>query len=216
MLKKIITDIDITIAFRRPAWAAETDTTNYAPITANPIQAIDTENLRIINVAPTSAPNGASKKAYVDAAIAASITGLQAVSAAPSAALAAQLQSEKNVINMGISFWKRGSTPSPQGLGWSLGFVISNKDSIILLRDLLTNPLPGAAKFVRWSESNTRKDFLARPGCREAYLPELHERVVDAVTGLWSQAQGLRYSVTIELQRWLREARGALSAGGVA
>jgi hypothetical protein len=106
-----------------------------------------------------------------------------------------------------------------------------DKDSIILLRDFLTNPLADyaqqisvvmngyfgeMAKFIRWNESKTRQDFLARPGCREAYLPELHERVVDAVTGPWSQAQGLRYSVTIELQRWLREARGALSVGGAA
>ena len=106
-----------------------------------------------------------------------------------------------------------------------------DKDSIILLRDFLGNPLAEYAeeivvtlngyfgekqKFIRWNESKTRKDFLTRPGCRETYLPELHERVVDAVTGPWSKAENLKYSVTLELQRWLREARGALSAGGVA
>jgi hypothetical protein len=103
------------------------------------------------------------------------------------------------------------------------------KDSIILLMEFLKNPLSDHAeeiivclngffgeqkKFYRWNDSKTRKEFLARKGCREIYLPELHERVVDSVAGPFSLAfEELRYSERTELQRWLKQAHAAVMGG---
>jgi hypothetical protein len=99
------------------------------------------------------------------------------------------------------------------------------KDSVALLKEFLNSPLSDLAeemvvilngffgdqrKFVRWSDSKTRKEFLARPGAREAFLPELHERVVDSITGPFSMAEGLKYSEKTELERWMREAHAAV------
>ena len=102
------------------------------------------------------------------------------------------------------------------------------KDSIILLKEFLNSPLSDLSqeivviqngffgdqrKFVRWSDSKTRKKFLARPGAREAFLPELHERVVDSITGPFSMAEGLKYSEKTELERWIRAAHAAVLGG---
>jgi len=102
------------------------------------------------------------------------------------------------------------------------------KDSIILLKEFLSSPLSDLAqkivviqngffgeqrKFVRWIDSKTRKEFLSRPGAREAFLPELHERVVDSITGPFSMAEGLKYSEKTELERWTREAYAAVLGG---
>lgn len=99
------------------------------------------------------------------------------------------------------------------------------KDSLILLKEFLATPLSDLAKeivavvngffgdqkkFHRWNSSKTRTEFLARPSAREVYLPELHERVVDAVSGPFSLAEGLRYSEKTELERWIREAHSAI------
>lgn len=93
------------------------------------------------------------------------------------------------------------------------------KDSVILLREFMNTPLMKKAwhcnvimngffgekeKFNRWLDSKTRADFLMHFGAAESYLPELHHRVIDAVQGPFSQAQDLKYSVRIELERWVK------------
>lgn len=93
------------------------------------------------------------------------------------------------------------------------------KDSVILLREFMATPLMKQAwhvnvimngffgekdKFNRWLDSKTRADFLMHFGAAESYLPELHHRVIDAVTGPFSQATDLKYSVQIELERWIK------------
>ena len=95
------------------------------------------------------------------------------------------------------------------------------KDSIILLKEFLHSPLSSLAsemvvikngffgeekKFTRWDESKTRKEFLSRKGAKEVFLPELHDRVVDAVVGPYSFCTGLRYSERAELDRWIQVA----------
>ncbi|MFO7813627.1 MAG: hypothetical protein R6V21_11710, partial [Pelovirga sp.] len=92
------------------------------------------------------------------------------------------------------------------------------KDSVVLLREFMKTPLMKQSfhthvimngffgekeKFTRWLDSKTRSDFLMHEGAAESYLPELHHRVVDVVTGPFSQATDLKYSVKIELERWI-------------
>jgi len=108
------------------------------------------------------------------------------------------------------------------------------KYSVILLREFLQTSLAKNAaeivvvkngffgddhKFVRWNDSNVRKEFLKLKAAREIYLPELHERVVDEITKPWSVALddaslGLKYATKAELQRWLKDAHKALLNGG--
>lgn len=94
------------------------------------------------------------------------------------------------------------------------------KDSVILLREFLSTPLAKYSvhmnvimngffgereKFTRWLASKTRADFLMFAGATESYLPELHYRVVDEVQNQpFSCATNLKYSVKIELERWMR------------
>lgn len=102
------------------------------------------------------------------------------------------------------------------------------KDSIILLKEFLGSPLGTQAeeitvcmngffgrreKFSKWNESQTRKVFLTRKGCREIYLQELHERIVDVAAAPFSLLQGLRYSEKLELQRWLKANQPAVFGG---
>lgn len=68
-----------------------------------------------------------------------------------------------------------------------------------------------ADQFYRWDVSQLKKDFL-KAGHREAFLPELHERVVDVVFpaegapvpfSVALREANLKISVRIELERWL-------------
>jgi hypothetical protein len=72
----------------------------------------------------------------------------------------------------------------------------------------------GAHQVYRWETSDLRKRCI-QSGNIEHYLPELHERVVDVVfpeTGdpvpfsLALQKETLKFSVRIELERWLKDA----------
>lgn len=69
-------------------------------------------------------------------------------------------------------------------------------------------------KFFRWENSNVRKEFL-KASHTEAYLPEVHERVVDAISAsdnlmTFSEAaaagEKVKMSVRLEIGKWLRSA----------
>ena len=114
---------------------------------------------------------------------------------------------------------------------WSINRL---KYSVILLREFLQTSIAKKAaeitvikngffgdenKFVRWQDSNVRKEFLKQKSSREIFLPELHERVVDEINKPWSVALddeklGLKYATKAELQRWLKDAHKALLNGG--
>lgn len=95
------------------------------------------------------------------------------------------------------------------------------KDSLILLRSFLNTSVAASAlrievimngvfgekeQFTRWLESKTRQEFLQLKQAGEFYLPELHCRVVDDVSGPFSQSiKDLPFSSRVELERWMAD-----------
>lgn len=59
-------------------------------------------------------------------------------------------------------------------------------------------------RFRRWNESKLRKEILKEKGNAEHYLIDLHERVVDAASGPFCLAEGLKMSGRAERDRWLK------------
>lgn len=109
---------------------------------------------------------------------------------------------------------------------WSMS---RSADSIMLLRNFRTafESVPMSLvviksgffgspdKFYRWDTSQTKETALAS-GAHEIFIPELHERVLDAIgiKELFSDALAgstLKFAEKMELENWLEEARAALS-----
>ena len=69
----------------------------------------------------------------------------------------------------------------------------------------------GSDKFYRWDGSNIKRQLL-EAGHVEAFLPELHERVIDRITenpmpfSVALQEAPLKFSERVELESWLRKA----------
>ena len=107
-------------------------------------------------------------------------------------------------------------------------------DGLISLSGFLKNPLAEMAletgglvvvkngffgtekQFGRWDGSNVKKELSGRPGFRETYLPELHERPVDLVTVPWSVGienaaeLGIHMFERGTLTKWIKAAKEAL------
>ncbi len=83
---------------------------------------------------------------------------------------------------------------------------------------VLKNGFFGAEdRFYRWDNSNVRKEIV-KSGHSEAYLPELHERVIDRIGEdpmpftIALEEAPLKFSERIELESWIGKAHAAFSA----
>ena len=71
-------------------------------------------------------------------------------------------------------------------------------------------------RFYRWDNSNLRKEIL-RSGHAQAYLPELHERVIDRISedpmpfSVALKDAPLKFSERVELESWIGKAHAAFS-----